>query len=310
MPIIERGKTAIRPSKKMADREGVASVVGTILALLVFLSILGIFTNHYVPSMMAGNEHNHDSQVITQISELKQAIDNMMMYYINSHSSTLSAYTPLTLGSSGVPMFATGTQGQLGIVPEAGMQDPSFSVVFNYTADGHSFSENSTSGGGVVVNIPNRYYIPQSILYENDAVILGQSSGQVMLANPGFNVTSSGNTVSMRLLQLSVETPTSSNVTYSGTNTVGLTSQLLEFSQGTYSVNGSIRMQIVTPFASAWENFINSTFRQAGLSQGHGLNVSVRNPSFQNYILTVTVTPSQGFQMTLSTAIVSIAAEE
>ncbi|MBX8633239.1 MAG: hypothetical protein KHF84_01850 [Thermoplasmata archaeon] len=310
MPIIERGKTAIRPSKKMADREGVASVVGTILALLVFLSILGIFTNHYVPSMMAGNEHNHDSQVITQISELKQAIDNMMMYYINSHSSTLSAYTPLTLGSSGVPMFATGTQGQLGIVPEAGMQDPSFSVVFNYTADGHSFSENSTSGGGVVVNIPNRYYIPQSILYENDAVILGQSSGQVMLANPGFNVTSSGNTVSMRLLQLSVETPTSSNVTYSGTNTVGLTSQLLEFSQGTYSVNGSIRMQIVTPFASAWENFINSTFRQAGLSQGHGLKVSVGNLSFQNYILTVTVTPSKGFQITLSTAIVSIAAEE
>ncbi|MBX8632857.1 MAG: hypothetical protein J9259_10165, partial [Thermoplasmata archaeon YP2-bin.285] len=96
----------------------------------------------------------------------------------------------------------------------------------------------------------------------------------------------------------------------SGTNTVGLTSQLLEFSQGTYSVNGSIRMQIVTPFASAWENFINSTFRQAGLSQGHGLKVSVGNLSFQNYILTVTVTPSKGFQITLSTAIVSIAAEE
>ncbi|MBX8632510.1 MAG: hypothetical protein J9259_08375 [Thermoplasmata archaeon YP2-bin.285] len=313
MPLLISGKTAIRPSRKMKDREGVASVVGTILALLVFLSILGIFTNHYVPSMMAGNEHNHDSQVITQISELKQDIDNMMLYYLNSHSNTLSSYTPLTLGSSGVPMFATGTQGQLGIIPVAGKQDPSMSVLFNYTLNGNTFRENSLSGGGVVVNIPNRYYIPQSVLYQNDAVLLGQSGGQVMLANPGFNVTSSGSAVSISLLQLSIETPTSSNITFSGTNTVGLTSQLLEFSQQTYSVTGPIKIQIITPFATAWENFINSTFRQAGLSQGNGLTVSVSELSFQNYILTVAVTPNavhSEFQITLSTAIVSIAAEE
>jgi hypothetical protein len=305
MPIRKRGMTAIRPSKKMTDREGVASVVGTILALLVFLSILGIFTNHYVPSMMAGNEHNHDSQVITQMSELKQAIDNMMMYYISAQSSTLSSYTPLTLGSSGVPMFATGTEGQLGIVPQAGMEDPSFQVFFNYTSGGHNYIENSISGGGVVVNIPNRYYIPQSVLYENDAVILGQSNGQVMLAAPGFNVSSQagGN---LNILQLSIITPTDTNLTYSGTTTVGLTSQLLEFSQNTYAVNGSVAMRIVTPFAIAWEKFLNSSFSQAGI-KGPSYSISVKELSFQNYLITLKISIKH---ITVSTALVNIAAEE
>ena len=297
----------------MKDREGVASVVGTILALLVFLSLLGIFTNHYVPSMMTGNEHHHDSQVVTQISNLKQSIDSMMLYYINSQSNTLSSYSPVTLGSAGVPMFATGTQGQLGVIPVAGkQQDPSFSVSFNYTFNGQTYRENSLSGGGVVVNIPNRYYIPQSVLYENDAVILGQQSGgQVMLANPGFTISAKAG-ISLSLLQMSVVTPTSSNITFSGTNTVGLNSQLLSFTQNTYTNGtgqiGPIKITIFTPFATAWGNFFNSTFAQAGLQPS---NYVVHKPvenSFQNYELTVTLNSVR--QVTLSTAIVSISVEE
>ncbi len=297
----------------MKDREGVASVVGTILALLVFLSLLGIFTNHYVPSMMTGNEHHHDSQVVTQISNLKQSIDSMMLYYINSQSNTLSSYSPVTLGSAGVPMFATGTQGQLGVIPVAGkQQDPSFSVSFNYTFNGQTYRENSLSGGGVVVNIPNRYYIPQSVLYENDAVILGQQSGgQVMLANPGFTISAKAG-ISLSLLQMSVVTPTSSNITFSGTNTVGLNSQLLSFTQNTYTNGtgqiGPIKITIFTPFATAWGNFFNSTFAQAGLQPpNYVVHKPVEN-SFQNYELTVTLNSVR--QVTLSTAIVSISVEE
>ena len=155
MPRSNTAESVIRPSRKMKDREGVASVVGTILALLVFLSLLGIFTNHYVPSMMAGNEHQHDSQVVTQLSNLKQSIDSMMLYYINSQSNTLSSYDPVTLGSSGVPMFATGTNGQLGVIPVSGTQEPSFSTSFKYTLNGALYSINSilraTSSFGILI---------------------------------------------------------------------------------------------------------------------------------------------------------------
>jgi hypothetical protein len=296
----------------MKNREGVASVVGTILAMLVFLSLLGIFVNHYVPSMMTGNEHHHDSQVVTQISDMKQSIDSMMLYYINSQSNTLSSYSPVTLGSAGVPMFATGTQGQLGVIPVSGIQEPSFSASFSYNQSGSVHNINSVSGGGVVVNIPNRYYIPQSVLYENDAVILGQQSGgQVMLANPGFTISNKSG-ISLNLLQMSVVTPTSSNITFSGTNTVGLNSQLLAFTQNTYTLGtlgkgGPLKITIITPFATAWESFFNSTFAQAGL-QPNNYHIYSNETSFQNYMLTATFNSVR--QVTLSTAIVSISVEE
>lgn len=307
-------ESVIRPSRTIKDSEGVASVVGTILALLVFLSLLGIFMNHYVPSMMAGNEHQHDTQVITQISNLKESIDSMMLYYINSQSSTLSSYSPVTLGSAGVPMFATGTQGQLGIIPVSNQQEPSFSVSFAYYQSGVVHSIKSVSGGGVIVNMPNRYFTQQSILYQNDAVILGQTGGQVMLANPGFTINARAG-ISVSLLQMSIVTPTSTNVTISGTNTVGLSSQLTAFTHNTFNSRGTgpLKMTILTPFAKAWLDFFNSTFAQAGLNptRNNGLtgnyNITLSG-TYLHYVLTVMLYGVD--TVTLSNAIVNIAAGE
>lgn len=310
MPHASGAVSLTGPSRRTKDREGVASVVGTILALLVFLSLLGIFMNHYVPSMMAGNEHHHDSLVVTQISNLKQSIDSMMIYYINSQSNTLSSFNPVTLGSAGVPMFATGTQGQLGVIPVSLNKEPSFSVSFHYNQSGTMHGFNSVSGGGVVVNMPNRYYVPQSVLYENDAVILGQSGGQVMLANPGFTISSTKAGISMSLLMMSIVTPASTNATFSGTNTVGLNSKLLAFTQNTFNTQDTtLNMTIFTPFATAWESFFNSTFAGAGLkSNSYNFSITSVGKSLQNYELTVTVHGVK--QVTLSSAIVSISAEE
>ena len=38
------------------DRQGVASTVGTIMALLVFLAFMALITNTYVPAWMMDNE--------------------------------------------------------------------------------------------------------------------------------------------------------------------------------------------------------------------------------------------------------------
>jgi len=258
----------IEPSLTVRDREGVASVVGTILALIVFLSLLGIFINHYVPSIMAGNEHEHDNDVIAQISQLKESIDSMLLYYSSSGQATLSSYNPVTLGSSGVPMFAAGTQSEMVVIPYAGMIDPSFTVTFTYaisTSNGQQAEIfNGTSGGGVVVNIPNRYYIPQSILYQNDAVIVGQSNGEVMVADPGFTVSNHGG-LAVNILESVIQTPSSQNVSYSGTQTVGINAQLLSYSTVSLAPLSAISLYIMTPFPYAWENFFNSTFDQAGL---------------------------------------------
>ncbi len=316
MRLSQRKQSVLKPSRLKKDSEGVASVVGTILALIVFLSLLGIFTNHYVPSMMAANEHQHDNSVVSQISELKQSVDNMMMYSASSHATTLSSYNPVTLGSAGVPMFAVGTQGQMNVIPQSGDTIPFFSVSFNYQlsgAGGGVYHLASSSGGGVVVNIPNRYYIPQSVLYENDAVILGQGNGQVMIADPGFAISSHGG-IRLNLLELSVSTTTTSNLSFSGTNTVALSSHLLSFSRNVYTpvyVSPStvnVNVTVGTPFPDAWFSFFNSTFSQAGLTYGSNYTVSIQPAGSQLYILYLNVKGVSS--LSLTNAIISVSPEE
>ena len=317
MQLSQRKQSIMKPSKIRKDDEGVASVVGTILALIVFLSILGLFTNHYVPAMMAANEHQHDNNVVSQFSELKQSVDNLMMYSSSSQITTLSAYSPVTLGSSGVPMFAVGTQGQMNVIPQDGNSIPYFTVSFNYQLTNLGVNAvyhlTSSSGGGVVVNIPNRYYVPQTVLYENDAVILGQSNGQVMVAAPGFSVSTLGG-IHLNLLELSVATPTTTNLSYAGTNTISLSSHLLSFSKNTYTLvqagqsTPNVNIAIGTPYPLAWLDFFNSTFSQAGLSYGANYTATMQSAGNMLYVLDLSINGVSS--MTLTNAALAVSPEE
>jgi len=302
----------LKPSKHSLDENGVASVVGTILALLVFLTILGIFINHYVPAMMAGNEHQHDETVISQMLQLKQDIDNMMLYSASQHSNTLSDYSTITLGSAGVPMFAAGTQGQLNIIPQYVNGLPSFGVYFAYHLPGSNTVYNASyvAGGGVFMNMPNRYYVQQSVLYENDAVIVAQQNGQFMAANPGFAITDQGG-IHLSILLVNIATPNAQNITYSGLNSVGITSQLLDYTSSSYLSSSSAVVTISTPYPQAWASFFNSTMSQAGLkplTAGTGNYTLSISGSYLNYRLVLTIL--NPVSITVSSAVVSLVAEE
>src|SRR4030067_2659533 len=54
--------------------EGVASTVGTIMALLVFLTFLSHITNQYVPVWMKDSEAGHMGEVHGQIGKNKRDI--------------------------------------------------------------------------------------------------------------------------------------------------------------------------------------------------------------------------------------------
>lgn len=304
---------SVKPSKNTIDREGVASVVGTILALLVFLTLLGIFINHYVPAMMAGNEHQHDETVISQLLQLKENIDDMILYSAAQHSSTLSEYSSITLGSSGVPMFATGTEGQLNVMPQTPDTPPSISLNFIYTVPGTSEVYHSTvsAGGGIYVNMPNRYYIPQTAMYENDAVIVGQQNGQFMVSNPGFSVSAQGG-IHLSILLVTISTPNAQNLTYAGLNSVGMTAQLLGYSSSSYNLatGSSFVLTVTTPYQQAWSSYFNQTLSSAGLTSGTGGNYTMTQvrDGFNFYVLTLTVRGA--LYLTLSRAIINVNAEE
>ena len=56
------------------NNEGVASTVGTIMALMVFLAFLSMFTSQYVPVWMEENEASHMNVVYSQFANLKQSV--------------------------------------------------------------------------------------------------------------------------------------------------------------------------------------------------------------------------------------------
>jgi len=97
-----------------SDDEGVASTVGTIMALLVFLTFLSLIVNQYVPVWMKDSEASHMNGVLGQFGGLKGSIDLQILasqaaQFAGAHYIPVTAASAITLGVDGVPIFAAAT---------------------------------------------------------------------------------------------------------------------------------------------------------------------------------------------------------
>src|SRR5881398_3964606 len=85
------------------DEEGVASTVGTIMALLVFLTFISLIVNQYVPVWMKDSEASHMGGAFGQFGTFKGAIDLQMLAAqmardVSVDYIPVSSFTPVTLG--------------------------------------------------------------------------------------------------------------------------------------------------------------------------------------------------------------------
>ncbi len=254
----KRGK--ILPFRTWND-EGVASTVGTIMALMVFLSFLSLMTNSYVPVWMEDNESNHVNIVENQFGTLKWSVDNQILgSQITGHSDVVM-YTPITLSAAGVPVFASPTAGALQIIPESGSLS-SMSVSFNYnSSDGsNTYAITETSGGNVALYMPNRYFVQQTIIYENGAIIVNQSDGEIVRASPDFKLETYQGNLSMTLTQVSLQ---GNNQSVAGFGTRGLNTNLIYCDFQEYdNVTTNVTLTITSPYGQAWEKFMTSYLSQ------------------------------------------------
>ena len=93
-------------------RRGVVSVIGTLLALLVFFALFGIFLTQYVPLWMTDNESAWTSQTQQSFAQLKS---NMDLQVALGNTGLLSV--PFVMSSQSIPLIAQPTQGVLSFVP-------------------------------------------------------------------------------------------------------------------------------------------------------------------------------------------------
>ena len=251
-------------SRRWDDR-GVASTVGTIMAIMVILALLSLITNHYVPVWMKDNESSHMELALTQLGSLKASVDNQMLsaevlYYTGNEFASMSVYTAIKLGSEGIPVFASPTPGELAIKQDQGL----VSVETIGNNSGTNFNVTETTKGNIGLSVPNRYFVPQTLVYENGAIIRYQNDGEMVVAEPTFLVTNNtvaGNysyKVAMTIMWLFGVGGTS------GSGMDGINSKLIGLDIRTYdNPNSTVYINHTTSYGDAWYKYYNSTLTQA-----------------------------------------------
>src|SRR5207247_9334959 len=62
-----------------SDERAVASTIGTVMALLVFLTFLSVIVNQYVPIWMKDSEASHMNTALGQFGGFKGEVDIQML---------------------------------------------------------------------------------------------------------------------------------------------------------------------------------------------------------------------------------------
>lgn len=292
----------MRPSPRW-NREGVASTVGTIMALMVFMALLSVFTNQYVPVWMEDNEAKHMNTVESQFGMIRWGIDNQILAGQFGGVTDVSVYNPITMGSEGVPMFASPTQGTFSILPNKGSSRVDFT--YDTGIGGGNINVNSISNGTLEMEAPNRYYVPQTLVYENDAIILVQPDGMAMKSYPQFIVRQEGTGFKFVFSQITLF---GVNKTYAGTTTTGIHTSLKYVNSTTYSSNqvtqtgfqSNIVITINSEYASAWWSYLNDYMKTTGMVSGVDYTIPAVAPV--GNVLTIALTQASMSSITLHVA--------
>jgi hypothetical protein len=245
------------------DREGVASTLGTTMALLVFLTFMSLIVNQYVPAWMKESEASHTNTVLGQFGSLKSAID-LQILAAHSAANAGQVYIPvtstsaITLGVDGVPIFASPSPSTMSALPTAG----AFAVTFEYQIGSERQRLVKFSNGSIEIDVQNRYFTPQRIAYENGAIIRSQSTGQVIRGPPTFAVSNVNNALDISLGLVSLY----GSGTVSGTGTEVINSQLFALDPQEYTsfpADARIWINHTSRYGLAWFQFFNDTFASA-----------------------------------------------
>ncbi|MFO8108961.1 MAG: hypothetical protein R6U17_00325 [Thermoplasmata archaeon] len=253
----------IIPRRSLEDSdEGVATTVGTIMALLVFLSLFSMITQQYVPIWMEDNEAYHMEDAMAQFSDLKGRVDNLI---INDYKD-YPMYSTVRLGSAGVPMLASQTPGTIRVSPEWGNM--------TLRLDDGDESEEFWGGGNLSLFVPNSYFEEQTIVYEHGAIILEQPQGAVIRAAPHIRIKEIDGNYSMSLTLTAIIPSLSPPYSARGVGVVGVTAELFGATKYTFQNPENVTLRLTTAYPQAWASWFNETTDASANIDGNSLEVN------------------------------------
>lgn len=243
------------------------------MGLMVFLAFISLFVLYWVPVMMEDNEAKHMRDVIDQFSDLKKTVDNQII-----KDDRNSSWSPVKLGADGVPMFERETPSELSLK----LSSESFNLTFQ--DNGEDIYENSS--GSVDLLAYNRFYVRQTIIYENGAVLIHQKKGDVVKVEPSFGVEVEGDDVLLSTTLISLFQEKDSNI--AGIGLEGVTTRLWYTDTWTYTnitgPNSRVTLNIKSRYTGAWNDFYDAALSNAGLVNGQDYNIT-SNPGTLQIII-------------------------
>ena len=281
-------------------KRGVVAVVGTLLALLVFFALFGIFLTQYVPLWMTDNERQFADGIESSFALLKSAVDEQ---YLLGGPATYA--TPFTLASQAVPLLSQPTQATLTFIP-ANCPAGFFPANGIPVAPGNCIFEHIFMGVGTAIQpakdipfneissvsvlqgaLPDRYYPSVDYFFEDDGVFLTQIGGhQLMIVPPPLNVTKVGSNTTVQSSYLQMFGNAS---VYTSQGTKDVFSHFVYSQPYTSSDRFATTTGIAVPFnftfevgthnVCAWYTFLQSLVATSGLaSSAYSLTGSVAFP--------------------------------
>lgn len=266
-PLVE----ALRIRRKLSwDKKGVASTVGTIMALMVVMTFMSMIVNQYVPVWMKDAESAHMNEVYGQFGSMKGSIDLQVLSCIVTQQAgepcmKSPGFTAIEVGIDGVPIFAAPTVGDL----YASQNEGKFSVNFSYIHDvggtNQTFHVAQNSSGIIELVAHNRYFPAQTLTYEGGGLVRSQFEGQVMKGEPSFMIEVISDHVKLWFYTISLFGEGS----VGGIGTQGVHHDLIGAAYDVYhTINSDVTIVHWTQYDKAWYDFFNETLSRAyGISE-------------------------------------------
>ncbi len=228
--------------------EGVAGVIIALLMIGLVISAISLVQSVFVPQWMSEKEAEHMEEVAKQFSQLKFAVDTLII----SENSISSINCPITLGSKELPfLFSSRSYGDL----EVRSND------YKIDIDDSSGNTRSFDLSSIVYNSHNAYYINQNYVLENGAVILNQDSGDTIKLYPNIDIKDTYNPkITMNLVNFK---EIGGKTVASGYGTYPVQAKY-SHKDDTYVFDNVENITIYNSHLDAWEKYLNSTLSSSG----------------------------------------------
>ena len=234
-----------RYRKILDSNDGVAGVVVALLMIGLIFSAIALVQTVFVPQWMEKKEAEHMEEIANQFSQLKLAVDLQSL----SAQQNIPVSCPITLGSKEIPFLSSvRSYGTLNLISDGlkiEIKDNTRSPPVPYTL------------GSLQYSSENAYFLNQVYTYEGGALILNQTSNDIMIVDPAiYQDPVDQNILSLNLIKFSCITGKTSA---SGYGTYGIQTS---FSKTETTQFFNVRqLTITTSSYSAWSSFFENKIK-------------------------------------------------